>query len=369
MPYNGQHNWQHPDWPQFKYELSAETQAILYQYARESSSLQSALSHFSEAYQQEALIELMVGESLSTAAIEGEFYSRLDVRSSIRNQFGLTDHPEPVHDKRAQGSSRLLFLARQHLEEDLTAETLCQWQDGLIVDPYQRQRIDRGKWRSEAVQIVSGAVGRQIVHFEAPPAARVPQEMARFLEWFNASRSLPAPLRAAIAHIYFESIHPFSDGNGRIGRALSERVLSQELGVAVLLSLSTQIMKNKKSYYVQLAGASCYSLDVTDWASYFCRLILEAQLDAKELIQFILKKAKFWDKYAQTLSPRQIKVIQRVFEAGKEGFEGGLSAKKYGIIADCSKATATRDLADLVKLGCLYQLEGSGRNTRYALIL
>ncbi len=364
------YNWQYPAWPHFEYDLSG-VQATLYNYARESSVIMAALDQFPENYKQEALLELMVSEAISTAAIEGEFYSQIDVRSSIRNQLGMNKIQEPVHDPRAIGVADLLLLSRQNLEMPLTQEMLWQWHDALIADPYQRSTLQVGGWRldPEPMQIVSGVIGRQRIHFGAPPTLEVPQEMKYFLDWFNKSHHLQAPVRAAIAHIYFESIHPFADGNGRIGRAISERILSQEFGAPILFSLSSQIMKNKKAYYQQLAEASQYSLNITSWVTYFCRLILEAQLDVKDLIQFTLKKARFWAKYSDLLPPRQTKVIKRIFDAGKDGFMGGISAKKYMAIGDCSKATATRDLAQLVEWGCLYQLEGGGRNTRYDLAI
>lgn len=364
------YNWQNPNWPNFHYDLTS-VQSILYQYARESSRLSGALQQIPEDHRQEALIELTISEAFNTSAIEGEFYSQLDIRSSIRNQLGLTNIPERVHDPRADGISKLLILSRQNLKVFMTKEILWQWHDALIQDPYQRYQIQIGQWRtdSEPMQIVSGPMGRYRVHFEAPPSEILSFEMNQFLEWVNGVSPLQGPVKAAIAHLYFESIHPFDDGNGRIGRAISERILSQEIGMPVLLSLSKQIMAVKAEYYSQLAEASSYSLDITPWINFFCQLVLDAQLSAKDLVQFVLKKAKFWAKYSNVLSDRQIRVVQRMLEAGTSGFEGGISSKKYMKIVDCSKATATRDLTDLVEKGCIHQLEGNGRNTRYELSL
>jgi Fic family protein len=221
------------------------------------------------------------------------------------------------------------------------------------------------------MQIVSGPIGKEIVHYVAPSSEMLDVEMKRFIDWFNethpttGSKKILGPVRAAIAHLYFECIHPFSDGNGRIGRAISEKALSQELGVPVLLKLSQSIWETKKEYYAQLSYASQGSLDITNWILYFVQVVRQAQLQAKETIQFVLRKSQFWKKYTSLLNERQEKVINRMFREGANGFEGGINTMKYMKIAECSKATATRDLSDLLRLGCTYQLPGGGRSTRY----
>lgn len=215
------------------------------------------------------------------------------------------------------------------------------------------------------MQIISGGMGREIIYFEAPPSKIVSSEMNRFITWFNESeKSIKKPIiRSAIAHLYFETIHPFEDGNGRIGRALSEKVLSQSIDRPVLFSLSKSIESNKKTYYDELQKAQ-RSNEITDWIIYFVKTTLDAQIDAEQEIEFTLKKTKFFDHYKDEINYRQLKVVRRMLEEVPQGFEGGMNARKYTSLTNTSKATATRDLQDLVQKG-IFKLIGGGRNTRY----
>ena len=233
------------------------------------------------------------------------------------------------------------------------------------------RNINIGKWRlnKEPMQVVSGTIGREKIHFEAPPSICVPEEMKAFIQWFNTSAPGKATeisnpiIRAAIAHVYFESIHPFEDGNGRIGRAVSEKALSQSIGQPVLFSLSQSIEKNKNAYYNALKQAQ-RTLDLTRWIHYFTNLVLDAQKNAEREIQFVVKKARFYDQHSEWLNKRQAKVLKRMMAAGPEGFEGGMTAKKYMSITKTSKATATRDLHALFEKGVLIR-SGGGRSVSY----
>jgi Fic family protein len=216
-------------------------------------------------------------------------------------------------------------------------------------------------------------MGKETVHYEAPPSLRVADEMERFLRWFNDTTPgqpqaiKQSPVRCAIAHLYFESIHPFEDGNGRVGRAIAEKALSQGLGRPVLLSLSRTIERNKNDYYDALEAAQ-RSLEITPWINYFAGVILDAQKYAEQQIDFTLKKTLFFDKFHDQLGERQLKAVLRVMEAGPTGFKGGLNAAKYGSMNRVSKATATRDLQELLAKGVLILSEaGGGRNTSYEL--
>ncbi len=219
------------------------------------------------------------------------------------------------------------------------------------------------------MQVVSGRIDKPTVHFEAPPSDTVPGEMTRYIEWFN--RTAPggetpithAPVRSAIAHLYFESIHPFEDGNGRIGRAISEKALSQGLGRPVVLSLSRTIEAGRNAYYDALK-ASQGNNEITGWITWFVGIVLRAQLDAEAQILFVLKKSKFFQRFEGQLNGRQLKVLHRMFEAGPEGFQGGMNARKYVALTGASKATATRDLQHLAQIGALVPI-GGGRSTRY----
>lgn len=222
------------------------------------------------------------------------------------------------------------------------------------------------------MQIVSGHLGRWRVHYEAPPAKNVPKEMQQFIGWFNdtapgkTQEIKYAAVRSAITHLYFESIHPFEDGNGRIGRVLAEKALSQSLGYPIMISLSQAIDVDKKAYYAALNKAST-SNEITAWLHYFVNLVLAAQIDVEKQINFILQKSAYFDKYQDQFNDRQLKVVKRMIEEGVIGFEGGMSAKKYMTITGTSKATATRDLQELLAMGAVKQM-GEGRSVRYELL-
>ncbi|WP_032112201.1 Fic family protein [Candidatus Paracaedibacter symbiosus] len=364
------YNWQNPEWPHFEYNLS-NVQTILYQYAQEVSLLAGAVSQLPDASFTDLLIDLMVLESTKTSEIEGEILQADDVRSSIRLNLGLPHADMNVSDDRAKGIAELMLDARHTFNQPLTKDMLFRWHRMVMMD--ETSSVEEiGSWRknSEAMQIIAGAIGREKVYYEAPPADQVEAEMERFLAWYNQTQSkgdpyLPGPVRAAIAHLYFESIHPFIDGNGRIGRAIAEKALSQDIGSPVLFSISSTIQSNRKEYYRMLNLCSGYSLEITEWIDFFVNILYKSQLESKNLILFILKKAKFWRDYASHINIRQEKVIHRMFEEGPSGFTGGISAKKYMSLTGCSKATATRDLADLLEKGILYKLPGEGPSTRY----
>lgn len=366
--------WKNTDWPNFTY-TTEDIQDALYKYAAEANSLAGRLAGVGESKKSEALIDLMVTEAIRTSQIEGEKYDRDDIRSSIRNQLGFTSTPEPVRDPRANGIAALMIAARQTFQQPLTEEQLFQWHDMVMTDPFLRSRMPVGKWRDDEMQIVSGPIGKEETHFNAPPPQKVGAEMAAFIDWFNKTApasqkpGMAAPVRSAVAHLYFETIHPFADGNGRIGRALSEVALSQELGSPVLLSLSSVIQKRRREYYQELNLASHSSLDITRWVHWFVGVVLQSQLEAREMILFVLAKARFWERHEDALNERQKHTIKRMLREGPEGFTGGMSAGKYATITGCSKATATRDLTDLMDLGVFRQLPGGGRSTRYELVL
>ncbi len=363
--------WQHKNWPHFEYDLS-HVQDVLYRYAMETSLLSGSVDQLPDDLQNDALLDLMISEAIKTSEIEGEHLNQEEVRSSIRNQLGLSDKHELIKDPRSVGIAKLMISVRKNCNAPLTKEDLFAWQ-AMILSAPSSPALEIGMWRTspEPMQIVSGAIGHETVHYEAPPSVRVGQEMERFVSWFNTSTTppLPGPVKAAIAHLYFECIHPFADGNGRVGRAIAEKALSQDLHRPVLLSLSTRIERQKKDYYQELSIASQGNLTITRWIHYFVHMVYGAQLEAKERISFVLQKAKFWTQHGPKLNERHSKVLTRMFKEGPSGFQGGMSAQKYMKIADCSKATATRDLAELLAYGCLERLPGSGRSTRYRLHL
>lgn len=360
------YNWQQPDWPDFRYQLN-DIEDILFAFADHAGRAGGILEGLSDVTRTETVVEIMVAEALKTSEIEGEYLNIQDVKSSIKNNLGLEVSPQR-HDQRAEGIAQLMVDVRISFAEDLTKEKLFSWHSMIMKG---NQRIKIGYWRThkEKIQVISGPVGNVKVHFEAPPSDRVPREMQGFIEWFNGTgagkkNEIKNPIvRSAIAHLFFESIHPFEDGNGRMGRALSEKVLSQGVGYPILLSLSKTIEANKKDYYDALKKGSS-SNEITSWIVYFAYMVLEAQIQTEHEIHFILKKSKFLNEYQNDLNARQLKVIHRILFEGPKGFVGGMSTKKYISITKTSKATAIRDLQDLVKKGIFFPF-GSGRNTSY----
>ena len=366
MPYN----WQQNDWPEFRYDLSG-VEEVLLTFAERTGHASGLFKGLTADAQVETTIEMMVVEALKTSAIEGELLSRKDVMSSIRHNLGMENGPA-AGDKRASGAAALMIDVRNSVAAPLSEDMLFAWHRMIMAG---HRRIASGQWRTHAepMQVVSGPVGHERVHFEAPPSATVPEEMTRFIQWFNDTAPggkqeiRKTSVRSAVAHLYFESIHPFEDGNGRIGRALAEKALSQGLGLPALLSLSRAIEANRKQYYEALQEGQ-QSNEITPWVTWFINVVLEAQIQAEEQIEFTLKKTRLFDRWRDQLNDRQRQTLLRMLEEGPQGFEGGMSAKKYMVITGASKATATRDLQDLADKGIVVPA-GGGRSIHYKINL
>jgi Fic family protein len=361
------YNWEQKDWRQFKYEETAFMEMALSFMELAGQSL-GYLNGLSSNEQAESIISLLVKEAIKTSSIEGEFISRIDLISSIRKNLGYATSTHRIKDKRSEGIAALLVKARENYDSDLTETMLFEWHKMLMLG---NTSINIGQYRSHAepMQVISGAIGKEEIHFGAPPSVQVPLEMQLFLEWFNVTKpngqcTIPNLLiRTAIAHLYFETIHPFEDGNGRIGRVIAEKALAQGLKRPILMSLSTAIEADKKAYYTALKKAQRTN-DVTDWIHYFSETIVKAQQDFIQTIDFLVKKTIFYDKYQAQLNAAQLKVINRMLEEGEEDFKGGINARKYQSISQVSKATATRHLQDLVEKRILLSQKG-GRSTNY----
>lgn len=365
------YNWNFPEWPDFIYEAQ-KVQSLIMEFAQETGEVSGVIQGLSDDLKHETLLQLMLSEAIKTSEIEGEYISREDVMSSIRNNLGMNETLVEVKDQRAGRIAQLMLEVRKSFDQPLSSDMIKTWHSMLMSNV---QNINAGEWRKglAPMQIISGAYGREVVHYEAPPSSAVPMEMEKFIEWYNKGtfpvkgEVAEAVLKSAVAHLYFESIHPFEDGNGRIGRAIAEKALSQSLGRPVMLSLSKIIEQNKTAYYAALKEAQ-QSLEINSWIYYFASVILEAQRDAKAMVQFTLKKSHFFDRYKHHLNERQLKVINKMLEKGSGVFEGGMTAKKYISISKTSKATATRDLQELQTIGVFVQ-EGAGRSVRYQLNL
>jgi Fic family protein len=360
------YNWLQKDWPDFKYSLLGAEDGLL-AFAERAGRASGLLTGLSADARTEATIELMVAEAIKTSAIEGELLSRKDVMSSIRKNLGMAGGAS-TGDRRAEGAASLMIDVRNSFAAPLSERKLCEWHKMIMAGT---RRVKVGGWRThkEPMQVISGPVGKEKVHFEAPPSSLVPGEMKRFIDWFNETgpggkqEIKKAVVRSAVTHLYFESIHPFEDGNGRIGRALSEKALSQGAGRPVLLSLSRAMETDRKGYYAALQEGQ-HSNEITNWVKWFVNMALAAQIHAEEQIDFTLKKTRLFDRFRDRLNERQQQIVRRMLEEGPERFKGGMSAKKYMSMTGASKATATRDLQDLADKG-LFVPSGGGRSTSY----
>lgn len=359
-------NWELADWPLFKWE-SGHNPELEVQFLVGAGRLTGGLSGLALADAVELRADLLSEEAVETSSIEGEVLNRDSVQSSIRRQFGLAVDARKV-SAAEQGVSEVMVNAYRQHGDDLSDNALFKWHSLLMKGKHGLKDVGRYRRSADPMQIASGPVHAPKVHFEAPPSKQVPSEMKDFIRWFNDSRGhIPALCRAAVAHVYFESIHPFEDGNGRLGRVVAEIALSQSVGAPILLALSQVINASKKRYYAQLQEAS-RTLDLTEWIGYFSETVIAALERSERRIQFLVQKARLFDRLQDRLNERQVKVLLRVFAEGPEGFTGGLSAKNYMAISKASPATATRDLAELVELGALQRV-GERKNTRYSLAL
>jgi Fic family protein len=326
-----------------------------------------AFFHLNDEDRENLRAELLSDEALLTSKIEGEFLNRDSLQSSIRRLFGMPDDSRKVAPAE-QGISELLVDVYRNFAASLSDAQLFEWHRMVVRGRWDLKTVGAYRSHDEPMRIVSGAIHDPTVHFEAPSSAVVPEEMRKFIGWFNGSAAaLPGLARAGIAHLWFESIHPFEDGNGRIGRGIAEKALSQALGQPTLVALSSIMERDRMTYYDALGKAS-RSIEITGWLEYFGNTVLEAQDHTLRRIEFLIRKTKFFERFSGRLNPRQEKVMLRMFREGPEGFAGGLSSKNYVSITRCSPATATRDLSDLVERGALVRT-GERKHARYALKL
>ena len=361
-------NWQQADWPEFRWqaEVMAKAEAA---FLRGAGVLVGSAKHLDEAARQQLLVDAMSVEALTTSEIEGEVLNRASVQSSIQRQLGFLSDRRKVQPAE-QGISELMVALYRGVEDALTEEQLFSWHRMVVSGRTDLRDVGRYRTSDEPMQVVSGASYAPQIHFEAPPSTRVRKEMNGFLEWFNrtgpgANTALPALTRAGIAHLYFESIHPFEDGNGRIGRAIAEKALVQGFGQPVIVALARSILAHHGDYYRALEDANKNN-EVTRWLRWFGAIALEAQYRTFAQIDFVIHKTKLLDAVRGRINDRQEKVLLRMLREGAEGFAGGMSAKKYSTIAGTPPATTTRDLAGLVDVGALLR-SGELKHTRYAL--
>lgn len=363
-------NWEQPDWPDFTWDaarLARAEQAFLLG----AGVVLGVVEHLGETDADAVMVETFTSEALTTSEIEGELLDRESVQSSIRRQLGLS--ADPAKSRPAEeGIAELTVACHRTAADPLTHETLFGWHRLLMKGRRDLHDVGRYRTQPEPMQVVSGKVHDPTVHFEAPPSDRVPAEMDRFVDWFNRTapggRSpLPALTRAGLIHQHFVCIHPFEDGNGRIARALCEKVISQTLGRSTLLALAATILARRREYY-DILEASNKRNEVTGWLAWFVGVALEAQQRTHALVEFTLDKTRLLDRLRDQLNERQEKAVLRMLREGPRGFEGGLTASKYIGITGATTATASRDLADLVEKGA-FTREGERKHTRYHLAI
>lgn len=360
--------WQQSRWPEFKWDAN-ELLVPLGRVRR----LQGELLSRADGMGLEAKVSVVTDEAVTTAAIEGEQLDRTRVRSSVAKRLGLSTAGMPGIDRNADGLVEVLMDATEQFHTLMTAKRLKLWHAALFPTGYSGMyEIRVGKWRSgdEPMQVVSGRPGREKVHFEAPPSTHVPKEIAAFIKGLNhPTREMDGIVRAAIAHLYFVTIHPFDDGNGRIARAIADYVLAVDEGTGRrLYSMSVQISKDRDRYYKVLEQTQKGTLNITAWLKWFLVALERAIAASLSQMDKALDAKTFWASLAEVpLNARQRKVIARLLEAGPSGFEGGLNNRKYVGMTKVSRETAKRDLADLVKKGILIQTTKSGRSVAYEL--
>jgi Fic family protein len=356
-----------PDWPEFRWDqnrLAERLAAVRHRQGR----LIGRMEALGFALRSEATLENLTQEVLKSSEIEGEILDREQVRSSIARRLGIDIGGLTAADRHVEGVVEMMLDATGKYSEPLTEERLFGWHAAMF--PTGRtgmKRIKVGGWRDDAsgpMQVVSGPIGREHVHYEAPPAHRVASEMKAFLDWFNGEAAIDLVLKAAVAHLWFVTIHPFDDGNGRIARTIADMVLARSEGTAQrFYSMSAQIRQERSAYYDILESTQKGDLDITSWLEWFLGCLDRAFDGAERTLANVFRKARFWEKHAGTaFNDRQRDMLNRLLN----GFEGKLTTSKWALIEKCSQDTALRDIDDLVQRGILRKDPAGGRSTSYS---
>lgn len=362
--------WQQAIWPDFTWD-DATLSTLLAHVNKEQGRLKGKLEAMGFKTQGEALLQTLTEDVIKSSDIEGEKLDSAQVRSSIARRLGMDIAGLVPADRNVEGVVEMMLDATQKYDSPLTAKRLFDWHAALFPTGRSGMReIIVGDWRGDSegpMRVISGPIGRERVHYEAPPAQQIPEESARFLEWFNQPKEIDPLLAAGLAHLWFISLHPFEDGNGRIARAIADMALAHgENSSQRSYSMSAQIREERDDYYNALERAQKSSLDITYWQGWFLECLGRAIEHAHENLDEALKKARFWGRYAkEALNERQIKVLNRVMD----DFEGKLTSSKWAKIAKCSQDSAGRDIKDLMERGALRKDPGGGRSTSYSIIL
>ena len=356
------------DWPYLHWrieDLADQLADIRYRQGR----LLGQMSDLGFALRQQAMLMTLAEEVVKTSEIEGEILDTELVRSSVARRLGLDVGGLDHNDRKVEGAVKMMLDATERYDQPLTKERLCKWQAALF--PTGRsgmQQIAVCKWRQDTtgpMQVVSGPIGRERVHFEAPDAARIDREMDAFLDWFNSTPNTDPVVKAGLAHLWFVTIHPFEDGNGRVARAIAEMLLARADGTSQrFYSVSSQIRKKRRDYYSTLERTQKGSTDVTRWLAWFLHCVGAAIDRAETTFAAITTKERFWRSIAEiTINDRQRRMINQLLD----GFEGKLTTAKWAKITKCSHDTALRDINELISNGVLLRSEAGGRSTSYDL--
>lgn len=354
-----------PDWPHFTWDQAGLAQTLAQTRYRQGLLL-GRMNGLGFAAQQRAALDGSALEIVQSSAIEGEALSPEQVRSSVARRLGMDAAGLPEPDRRVEGVVEMTLDAVRSYAEPLAEARIFRWHSSLFAAGEGRTKA--GAWRDDSkgpMQVVSGPMGRERVHFEAPSADRLKDEMRAFLAWENRPPEIDPVLRAALAHLWFVTIHPFEDGNGRLARALADRALARADGDARrFYSMSAQIRADRKAYYEILEKTQRGPLDVTEWMAWFVACLGRAFAASEDALAAVLRRGRFWQEHAgKALNPRQKLVLDRLLE----GFVGKLTTSKWSALAACSQDTAHRDILGLIELGMLVKDEGGGRSTSYSL--
>lgn len=360
-----QYVWKHPGWPRLTFDEFKVAQEIAL--ARRTQGLvEGKLAVLSLGGRQELAAEAWAQEAVATAAIEGEKLDLLAVRSSVAQRLGAAAFKGPAAPQHVDGLLSIMDDAVVKAKEPLTHDRLKSWQVALFPTGFSGMRpVKTAAYRTDAMQIVSGPAGHETVHYEAPAAEEVPAQMQQFLDWFNSSEQ-DSLVKAALSHLWFETIHPFDDGNGRVGRNIVDLCLARDAGeTSRLVRISQRLLEQREAYYSELGQAQHGGLDVTQWMTWFVAQVRAAWEAASKAIDSSLDKARFWASHAGLdLNARQKKAVNALLDLGPGGFEGGMNTRKYVSLTGTSRPTASRELIELDALGVLKQV-GGGRSTRY----
>ncbi|QHS35572.1 Fic family protein [Alcaligenes faecalis] len=363
----GEYIWQSPHWPDWQYDLAALADSLA-AVSRAQGLLLGRLADVGMALRDEASLAALTDDVVQTSAIEGETLSVASVRSSVARRLGVDIGALTPADRHVDGIVDMVLDATGNAMAPLTVERLFGWHASLFPTGYSGiSTIKVGNWRDDTtgpMQVVSGSIGREKVHFEAPPANRLPTEAARFLAWLNSPKPKePALIRAGLGHLWFVTLHPFDDGNGRIARAIGDLLLTRADGSPQrFYSLSAQIQRERKDYYDILERTQKGDMDVTRWLMWFLTTLLKAIEHSHSVLDQVFIKAKFWQHAATIpMNERQIKVLNRLLD----GFEGKLTTTKWAALAKCSQDTALRDITELLHHGVLQRSSSGGRSTSY----